>query len=80
MTSCKSRTSATGGLLAGRGYGLGFNEATAFPLFPAQQRIDHGRSTTDAGLHGNGFEGAIPAAGAAFHAGVPIPDGNTLPV
>jgi hypothetical protein len=31
-------------------------------------------------LHGNGLKRAIPAAGAAFHTGIPIPDGNMLAV
>jgi hypothetical protein len=48
--------------------------ATALTIRSTQHGIDHGRSATDAGLNGNSIERTVPAAGAAFHAGIAIPD------
>jgi hypothetical protein len=48
--------------------------AAARGIRPAQHGVDYGRRAADASLHGNRVERTIPAAGAALHARVSIPD------
>ncbi len=55
------------------------DRAAAATLSP-DQRIDDGGRAADAGLDRYGVERAVAAAGAAFHAGVPVADAYVGPI
>jgi hypothetical protein len=64
--------SAAGRLFIYRTGLLGVIEAATGTVIPAQHGIDDRLGATDTGLDGYGIEGTIPAAGAAFHAGIAV--------
>jgi hypothetical protein len=68
--------SAAGGLLWSGGRTSGINWTATRLIRPPQHGADHGRRTTDAGLYGDGAGRTIPAARAALHARIAIPDFN----
>jgi hypothetical protein len=72
LSGCFHFLSAAGRLFIDRTGLLRITETATGTAIPAQHGIDDRRGATDTGLDGDGIEGTIPAAGAAFHAGIAV--------
>ena len=55
---------------------LRIDDAAAGVILPIQHPVDDPGGASDTGLDGHGADGAISAAGPAFHTGIAIPDAD----
>jgi len=70
--------SAARGLAPAFGLVAGFKGAAAGGRVPPQYGIDDGGGAAHTHLYRHCFRGAIPAAGAAFHASIPVLNPRTV--